>query len=204
MALVLDGTGSMTFGNGSITGLSTAAIPSTKIGAGAVPQVVQATKTDTWTSTTLGSQWTSIPGQGGSGTFGVTITPISASSKILIICFIPMSFYTNAQVCRTQLQRNGSAIFVGDGYQSRPVGMGQNWAASAAYGSQNAPVVFNISGTYVDSPATTSATTYTVAVGADNTSGGGYALVNYAHRDNNAAGADIRTASSIIAMEIAA
>jgi hypothetical protein len=204
MALVLDGTGSMTFGNGSITGLSTAAIPSTKIGAGAVLQVVQATKTDTYTTTTIGSQWISIPGQGGSGTFGATITPISASSKILVICFVPISFYTDAQVVRSQLQRNGSAIFTGDAAGSRPLGMGQHWGAAAAFGGQSAPVVFNVSGTYVDSPATTSAVTYSVAVGSDNTVGSGRVYVNLTHRDANNPGNDIRTASSIIAMEIAA
>jgi hypothetical protein len=173
-------------------------------GAGAVLQVVQATKTDIYTSTTLGSQWNDIPGQGGSGTFQVQITPTSASNRILILCYIPMSFYTNNQVARTQLQRNGSAIFTGDASGSRPLGMGQNWAASAAYGSQDAPVVMNISGNFLDSPATTSQVTYKVVIGADNTAGSGWAIVNRTHRDSNAAGVDVRTASSIIAMEIAA
>lgn len=171
--------------------------------AGTVLQVVQATKTDTWTSTTLGAQWVAIPGQGGSGTFGVTITPSSASNKILVFCYVPMSFQTSSQVGRAQLQRNGTAIFTGDSAGNRPLGMGQNWAASAAFGSQNAPVVFNLSGNFLDSPATTSAVTYSVAVGADNVSGGGYAFVNLTHRDANNSGADTRTASSIIAMEIA-
>ncbi len=41
MALVLDGNGTMTVGNGDITGLVAGALPSTVIGAGAVLQVVQ-------------------------------------------------------------------------------------------------------------------------------------------------------------------
>ena len=43
MALVLDGNGPMTVGNGDITGLAAGALPSTVIGAGAVLQVVNAT-----------------------------------------------------------------------------------------------------------------------------------------------------------------
>ena len=41
MALTLDGNGTMTVGNGDITGLAAGALPSTVIGAGAVLQVVQ-------------------------------------------------------------------------------------------------------------------------------------------------------------------
>jgi hypothetical protein len=215
MSLTLDGTLGITFPSGSVQNNAVAnnaaitalvgsrGLSNTIVPAGSVLQVVQATKTDTYSASTLGSVWNDIPGQGGSGTFQVQITPTSSTSLILIMCYIPMSFYTNNQVGRTQLRRNGTPIFIGDAASSRPVGMGQNWAASAAYGSQNAPVVMNLSGTYVDSPATTSQLTYKVVIGSDNTSGSGYAYVNMTHRDNNGAGADIRTAASMIAMEIA-
>ena len=76
MALVLDGNGTMTVGNGDITGLVAGALPSTVIGAGAVLQVVQTqyTGTPSWTGTNiyLGLQ--------------ASITPTSASSKILAFC----------------------------------------------------------------------------------------------------------------------
>lgn len=74
MALVLDGNGSMTVGNGDITGLVTGALPSTVIGGGALLQVVQGTISDVSTSST---SFTDIG--------SVSITPISASSRILVM-----------------------------------------------------------------------------------------------------------------------
>jgi hypothetical protein len=169
--------------------------------AGSVLQVVQSTKTDSWSTNAGNGQWFDIPGQGGSGTFQVQITPRSASSRILILSHIPMS-NTSGQVGRTQLQRNGTAIFIGDAAGSRPRGMAQGYWAPAAFGGQDPIQVINLGGTFVDSPATTSTLTYKVAVGADNTGGAAQIRLNATTRDTDGAGADSRTACSIIVMEI--
>jgi hypothetical protein len=182
-------------------GLSGAAITAAQMPAGSIIQVVQATKTDVWTTNSLGSQWNDIPGQGGSGTFQVQITPSSSSSRIFVVAYVPMSS-TAGQVARSQLQRNGTPIFTGDAAGSRPLGLSQIYWANAAWGGQDSICIINLGGTFVDSPATTSTLTYKIVVGSDNTGGAGTARINTSVRDTNGAGADSRTASSIIVMEI--
>jgi hypothetical protein len=196
------GTTVLTLPTTSGTVLTTASsVTAAQLPAGSILQVVQATKTDTWVSNSLGSQWNDIPGQGGSGTFQVQITPSSASSRILIVSHVPMSS-TDGQVARSQLQRNGTPIFFGDAAGSRPLGLQQIYWAPAAWSGQSSICVINIGGTFVDSPATTSTLTYKIVVGSDNTSGSGLARINTTVRDGNTAGYDTRTAASIIAMEI--
>jgi len=165
-----------------------------KLPAGSVIQVVQATKTDA-VALTCTSQWVAIPGQGGSGTFSATITPSSSSSKILVFVDLHAGA-SSGQVTRSQLQRNGTVIYAGDAAGSRPLGFGQ------LYPNSGTVEIGSMSVKFLDSPATTSALTYTVYAGTDNTSGVAY--INRCSRDNNDTGYDTRTASSIILMEIAA
>jgi hypothetical protein len=133
MALVLQG-------DGDITGLVAGALPSTVIGTGAVLQVVQGTSTSELNinTTTL----TDLPGT-------VTITPSSASSKILI-------FYNSSGITRGTLDSVGfqllrdSTVVVA---RSRYVYQG---APSGNSNIHPAPVTLN----YLDSPNTTSSITY--------------------------------------------
>jgi hypothetical protein len=136
MALVLDGNGTMTVGNGDITGLVAGALPSTVIGAGAVLQVVQGTF----------STQTSMTGATPVATgLTATITPTSATSKILITTFIP-SYNSNAAAnAYYSLYRNGSGINNIAYFQS---GAGTN--------------ILPHTSVYFDSPATTSTTTYAI------------------------------------------
>ena len=103
MSLVLDGTGTMTVGNNTITGLSTGAIPASKIGTGAVLQVVQST-----TTTTVSN------GSNNNATatgLSVTITPSSTTSRILVfsnfgwscttVDFLRFAFRVNSTVDTT-------------------------------------------------------------------------------------------------------
>ena len=76
MALVLDGNGTMTVGNGDITGITRGAIESTAIGTGAVLQVVQ--------STTGGSASNGSNNNATATGLSVTITPSSTTSRILV------------------------------------------------------------------------------------------------------------------------
>ena len=141
MALVLDGNGTMTVGNGDITGLVAGALPSTVIGTGAVLQVVSNT-ISTSISTTSGAYVTT----------GLTasITPSSASSKILVLVN-----------CASMFQNGASAQLVIAIFR----GATNLHAAAGAFGGQlysSALIETSMSMMILDTPATTSSTTYTV------------------------------------------
>ena len=85
MALVLDGNGTMTVGNGDITGLVAGALPSTVIGAGAVLQVVHVQSGAVATTTTLLPGDDTIPQiTEGAEFLTLAITPTSTTSKLRI------------------------------------------------------------------------------------------------------------------------
>ena len=91
MALVLDGNGTMTVGNGDITGLVAGALPSTVIGAGAVLQVATFQFGSVATGTGTIPLDDTIP-QITEGTEFMTlaITPTSATSKLVIIVYLQL------------------------------------------------------------------------------------------------------------------
>ena len=112
---------------------------------GAVLQVVQAT---------LGGGVTTTSGTFVTTGLAASITPTSASSKILIMvtangCY---TFTSNHELHLT-IYRGGSNI--------ASSGSGQNAAFGWGYGPSS-PVGTNINISYLDSPATTSSTTYTI------------------------------------------
>jgi hypothetical protein len=129
------------------TVLTTAGVPASAMPAGSVLQVVSVTKTDTF-STTSGSM-VDITG------LSVTITPSSSSSKVLItgsVCWGNSD--TTPYLVSMRLVRDSTAISIADTAGSRgrfTIG------AQGVYATDNtvfAPLNF------LDSPATTSATTY--------------------------------------------
>lgn len=79
MALILDGNGTMTVGNGDITGLVAGALPSTVIGTGAVLQIVS-TQSTTQVSVSSGTP-TSIG-------LSASIT-VQTNSKVLVLTVVP-------------------------------------------------------------------------------------------------------------------
>ena len=117
--------------------IANAGIATTKLGAGAVLQVVTATDT-TARSTTSTSYVT------GSNTLSVTITPSSASNKILIILSTVVQGVNNTGYLT--IFKDGVNLIGATGFVAHYDG------AVGAYDS----VCFN----YLDSPNTTSATTY--------------------------------------------
>jgi hypothetical protein len=159
------------------------AIPKSSLPTGTVLQVVQTTKTDSF-STTSTSYVTFIT---------VSITPTSASSKVLV------TFGANG----------GTAGDVAHGYLGMFRGATQLFKADAAGSRTGATSVINTGtqqqlyygGTFLDSPATTSSTTYTIQVLSSN---GQAIYLNRSGRDNNAPDYDGRSVSSITVMEIAA
>jgi hypothetical protein len=168
------------------TAFATAAIPSTKIGTGAVLQVVQSVKTDT-TSTTSTS-FSDITG------LSVTITPTSATSKFYIVYNTHIGLASGAYSGGIKLVRNSTDIYLGDAAGSRI--RASNWAYSDYYNY----AYWQCPGAYLDSPATTSAVTYKLQL-ASGYSGTTVSLnYNYINGDNSYTG---RAPSHITVMEIA-
>jgi len=154
-------------------------------GSGKMAQVVQATKTDT-TSTTSTS-FVDITGM------TVDITPAATTSKILVL--------VNANICGStadffghmKLVRDSTDILIGDAASNRQ-------RDSALWRHNTEQALRNLTPMYLDSPSSTSATTYKLQWAAES------AITLYLNRT----GADTdavafgRTASSIIVMEVLA
>ena len=163
---------------------SAAAIATTKLGAGAVLQVVSATKTDTTSLTS--TTYTDITG------LSVSITPSSASNKILIVATVTTGGTTGAQYYR--IVRDSTAICVGDAASSRtPVSLVQN-------SSSHSNGLRNITQNFLDSPNTTSATTYKIQWRVQNSP----SVTIYLNRSSDDSDTESfgRGASSITVMEI--
>jgi hypothetical protein len=150
--------------------------------AGSILQVVSATKTDTF-STTSGSD-VSITG------LTATITPASTSSKILVSVSVPFSTSTN-QINSITLTRGGTPIGGGTVAGSRTSAFRSAYTTSTNTGGM-------LSGEFLDSPSSTSATTYQVQA---KTSAGTLSF-NISGGDSDLADHP-RTASTITLMEVA-
>lgn len=189
-------------GSGTITGLSVGGLPDATVtaaelasgaarsnfGAGAVLQVVSVTKTDTFSTTS--TTFVDITG------LSLSITPTSATSKILIIVnAIGGSGGAAGALCTFRLMRNSTAINVGNSASGY---------TQASVGGMRVPLDVNASWlvpmNFLDSPATTSAITYKVQGTIEsntlriNSTGGDVANLQWSYRG----------ASTITAMEIAA
>ncbi len=175
----------------SLTNLSaanlTGAMASGVTGVGKVLQVVSTTKTDTFTSTS-GTSWVDITG------FSVAITPSATSSKILVCWNVALATAANNNVYMRML-RGSTAISIGDtaGSRNRTTGGG---VPHAAYGWAG-----TISGTYLDSPSTTSATTFKMQLAGQ---GSVTLCVNRNEQNSDINYSVGRTASTITLMEIGA
>ena len=169
------------------TASSGQSIPKAALPTGSVLQVISIAKTDTFTTT--GTAQTAITG------LTAAITPISATSKILIIVSIG-GYAQGASQGRFILTRGGSTITgaVGDTAGSRT---SDTFTLSGA--TSGAP---QITGgmTYLDSPATTSSTTYGITVSANDA--GEVIYINRSNLDSNGAQYQ-RNISTITVMEIA-
>jgi hypothetical protein len=159
-------------------------------GAFRIMQVVQTVKTDTFSTTS--ATFTNVTG------LTATITPAFTDSKILIIAMV--NFSTSI------VANNGAAFRIDGGNATGFVGDTAGNRIRAALWSTNqtnfAPANSMLPGNivYLDSPATTSATTYAIQARIANS---GTAFVNRSGTDTDS---DVygRTASSITVMEISA
>ena len=150
-------------------------------GAGSVLQVVSTTKTDAFSTTS--TSYVDITG------LSVSITPTSNTSKILVILSISGSEQSGWGY---QLLRGSTAICIGDS------GGGSRKQASGGMSVRDTNGINNGSVNFLDSPATTSSTTYKVQMYVPSSTG----YVNRTYGDVDAS-YTARTASTITVMEIA-
>jgi hypothetical protein len=124
----------------------------------------------------------------------VTITPTKNTSKILV--FFDGKFSANdadVSALQTRLLRNSTAIYIGDtaGSRTRTTFAGATFAAGTNIGYGG--------GIFLDSPATTSATTYKVQLASSQNTKNVYLNRPHFDVDNSLYS---RTASSITVMEV--
>lgn len=152
MTMILDGTNGITYPVATATGSATQA------SASRVLQVVNATYSTQASTTSSTYADTGLT---------ASITPSSSTSKILITvdCADCANAYTNGSLLGLQLIRGGTSLIVFAGY----AGFMTAGSYTMDFGS--------CSTTYLDSPATTSSTTYKVQIRSTNNTGTMY--MNY-------------------------
>ena len=160
-------------------------------GGGKILQVVQATKSDTgsWTGTQLRTD------------IGVqaSITPSATSSKILIHWIVNIGYFEDNNQWFLHLDRNGTEIGQGDASSSRK----SSHFAPLNYQATNQSYMSNsASGSFLDSPSSTSARTYKVQH--SHTGNGGAFYLNRSKDDRQYTGYDNRGYSGIILIEVGA
>lgn len=150
--------------------------------AGRVIQVVQDTKLDTFSSTS--TTYTDVTG------LAVTITPSSASNKILVFCQWSSASFN--QESWFKLTGGNSGTYIGDAAGSRERTASQFGAVANSARADNNSIIF------LDAPATTSPITYKLQTKTLST-GTVYVGRGYIDSDGTTYG---RFPASIIAMEI--
>jgi hypothetical protein len=161
-------------------------------GVGKVLQVVSATKTDTLSTTS--TSFIDITG------LSVSITPTSATSKIFIMYSVNVGWDLDRGL-QLRLMRDSTAICIGDAAGSRS--RSSNTTFEDAQWTFTTRAQWCLSNNFLDSPATLSATTYKLQIGAIGEADGTNVYVNRSSTDSDG-GNSGRTASSITVMEIAA
>mgnify|MGYP003138180178 CR=1 FL=1 len=175
--------------------ITTGALANARLANGHVLQVVSATKTDTSSfSSTTTNTFVDL------ADMTVTITPTSATSKILVMFTVNIT-RTSSATQHVRLMRDTTAICIGDAAGSRL----RDTVVTRDSPTGGAPytlALFAVSNSYLDSPGTTSATVYKL----QGTLGSTYSGTFYINQSVDDSDADYgpRTASSITVMEIKA
>lgn len=196
-SLVLNGntSGSVTISSPAVSGTTTLTLPTTSgtvltngintnFPAGSVLQVVSTTKTDSYSNATQNA-WNDVTG------LSVSITPSSSSNKILVTGQLSYAASSNLYF---RLVRGSTAIAVGDTAGSRI-----SCTGASGYNFGDGNVGENANFNFLDSPSTTSSTTYKIQVY-------GFNITQYVNRvvtdtDSNVSSRNI---STITVMEIKA
>jgi hypothetical protein len=163
-------------------------------GVGKVLQVVSTTKTDTFSTTA--TSFVDVTG------LSATITPVSASSRIFIVFTTNVGF-DQYRGLALRLMRDSTPVCIGDSAGSRTQATNFTGQDIDLGGGFTGRVQLALTNNFIDSPNTTSATTYKIQIGAISETDGTTIFVNRSSQD-----ADLnqmsRTASTITLMEIAA
>ena len=153
---------------------------------GGIIQVKSVSKTDTFSSNS--TSYTDVTG------LSVSITPTRADSKILVMMHVQIGHDSDVAGF-LRLMRDSTAIAVGTDVSSRI-------ASTVAMADDPTDDEINSTSiTFLDSPSTTSSTTYKVQMNTEASGNTGYVHVNRSGEDadNNQNG---RTCSTITVMEI--
>jgi len=189
--LTVDGSGNLSTPNNlTVTGtISGNGSGITGVSAGKVLQVLQAVKSDAFSTTS-----TSLVDVSG---LSVSITPSSTSSKILV--HVDLLVSASYFIGHAQLVRNSTLIYRADSAGNRPID-----SITFAQNPSNDGIMQRSSIMYLDSPSTTSATTYKVQASTrKDGAGSGVFYINRTTQDRDTTGYDARGVSSITVMEIA-
>ena len=196
-------------GGGTITGISSGGLPAgsvttatladgaatgSKLGAGSIIQVIQTYRTSTFEEEVTVGNFSSAVMTG-------SITPTSTSNKLLVLCTLHISTgsaSSNAtNGCQALIKRDGTGIGVGDAAGNRVRSTG------AGIGSANTNrLQSNVHMTFLDSPSSTSALSYTAHI-KPGFNGSQYVNLNREQSDGDLSSVG-RSASSITLMEVAA
>lgn len=184
-----DTSGAITLAAPAVAGTNTLSLPAltgtvlTNKTAGAVLQVVSVSKSDVFSSSTT-TTYTDVTG------LSVTITPSSASNKILVLADI---FVSNSDNSSLRLLRDSTVIAAGTATGSQTQSsFGDFYSASNTFtGTQSL--------NFLDSPSTTSAITYKIQFWIRG--GTAYINANYSNGNFNYV---FKPTSNITLMEIAA
>ena len=152
-----------------------------------IVQVISAEKTNTFS--TSSNSFVDI------SDLSLSITPKSSSNKVLVMIDIKFGCSTNGAEIFLQCRRDSTTVYAGANPSNRQ---------ECFFGAEDIHDQFRMdqaSANFLDSPSTTSATTYKVRIRNNNT---GHTLyINRTGADTNN-GAYPRTASSIMVMEVEA
>jgi len=154
--------------------------------AGHILQVLSATKTDTFTTTS--TSFVDVTG------LSVSITPSSTSSKILVLADVFLSNAGSTGRTYIKAMRDSTSIAVGDAASAREL------CSSYFYGTTNETAGYDAEKsafTYLDSPSSTSALTYKIQIKARSVT----ATLNRNGQDGDGDYSP-RTASTITVMEV--
>ena len=158
---------------------------------GGIIQVKSVTKTDTFSKASGGgTSFVDVTG------LSVSITPTRSDSKILV-CY-DMGWTSDSGHCSCRMMRDSTPIKIGDasGNKTRVTGQMHHDGASV----NDKYDIEQVSGTFLDSPATTSSVTYKMQVGTPYSSS--YSIfVNYHYEDEDNSWVG-RAASTITVMEV--
>ena len=184
--LALDGVAGITFNDSSVQGVSALSgtrVPTAKMPTGAVLQAQSTSLAGAFSVSAAYGTWYDVTG------LSVNITPSSVNSKILV--FADVNCFAASVYSSTQIVRSGTAIYQGSGGSQTGGNSLMEVYPIYTYG----PWGFRTA-VYLDSPATTSTTTYKIQVA--NISSGTYTVYV-----NNRGDSYFAVPSSITVMEIA-